>query len=202
MVILSALPGWITSFILGDTENRWGWTSPGFQFTVPAPGSWILSLRCWIFWKVDTLLVFSVLVFVSSKHPHSWLLSAFSSYSLLSFHPPSIFCVYVFFPSASAHSAALLCFCSVTRPRTSGLFSDTSYLSHYLLHLHSFSNFFSTKFCHSLFKLASVVWWKWCVVFFLSPLSVYFEVLPIPLLSCCVCQIKITLFCYLLFLSF
>lgn len=57
-------------------------------------------------------------------------------------------------------------FCSVSLPRSSGLFSDTSYLSHTdVSNLpRSFSNFLVTsplKFLRSLFKLASVVWWKW-----------------------------------------
>lgn len=75
---------------------------------------------------------------------------------LLSIHPPSIFCVHFFFLSVSSHSATLLGICSFTRPRSSGLFSDT------ILTLSlSYKTLCFFTFCHSLLKLASVVCGKW-----------------------------------------
>lgn len=75
--------------------------------------------KCFGALRLETLMVFESVLQAAS------LLTAFSSSSQLSIHPPSIFCFYFFIPSVWSHSAALLGFCSFTRPHRSGLFSDT-----------------------------------------------------------------------------
>lgn len=93
--------------------------------------------------------------------------------------------------------AALLCFCSVTPPWSSGLFSDTSFFCIFFLHLITcladFLNFVVTSILN--YFILFLNWHLWVIKNneispSLSLLSVYFKVM---LILCSSSQIKITL---------